>query len=134
MLFRSSVTSIVDRFLEHSRILYFDHGGEPLVFISSADWMPRNLDRRVELLVPVEDAACRARLITILQTCFLDNVKVRRLMPDGSYARIEADEPSRGIRAQEVFCREATDAAQKAQKDRYTTFEPQLPSSTGSSR
>ncbi len=50
-----SVVSIIDRFLEHSRILYFHHGGDRRVFISSADWMPRNLDRRVELLVPVED-------------------------------------------------------------------------------
>src|SRR5258708_2162392 len=50
-----SVVSIIDRFLEHSRIFYFYHGGDERVFISSADWMPRNLDRRVELLVPVED-------------------------------------------------------------------------------
>jgi polyphosphate kinase len=127
-----SVTSIVDRFLEHSRILYFHHGGEPLVFISSADWMPRNLDRRIELLVPIEDAACRARLISILQTCFQDDVKARRLMPDGSYARIESAESSKRVCAQEVFCRQATAAAQKAQKDRYLTFEPQLPASSTS--
>src|SRR5208282_1553567 len=78
-----TVTSVVDRFLEHSRIFYFHQGGESLVFISSADWMPRNLDRRVELLVPVQDAACQARLISILKTTFQDNVKARRLKPDG---------------------------------------------------
>ena len=49
-----TVISIVDRYLEHSRIFHFEHGGEGRVFISSADWMPRNLDKRVELLVPVE--------------------------------------------------------------------------------
>jgi polyphosphate kinase len=64
-----SVVSVIDRFLEHSRIFYFHHGGDERVFISSADWMPRNLDRRVELLVPVEDLACRDRLIDILKTC-----------------------------------------------------------------
>ena len=61
------VVSILDRYLEHSRILYFHHGGDELVFISSADWMPRNLDRRVELLVPIEDPASRRRLIAILR-------------------------------------------------------------------
>lgn len=60
------VVSILDRYLEHSRIIYFRHGGDKLVFISSADWMPRNLDKRVELLVPVEDPASRDRLIDVL--------------------------------------------------------------------
>ena len=82
------VVSIIDRFLEHSRVLYFHHGGQPLVFISSADWMPRNLDRRVELLVPVQDPACQARLISILKTTFEDSAKSRRLMPDGRYQRL----------------------------------------------
>ena len=58
-----SVVSIVDRFLEHSRIFYFHNGGDAKVFISSADWMPRNLDRRVELLVPVDDPHCRKKLV-----------------------------------------------------------------------
>ena len=62
-----TVISIIDRFLEHSRILYFHHGGDRRVFISSADWMPRNLDRRVELLVPVEDRALKDRLLQTLQ-------------------------------------------------------------------
>jgi polyphosphate kinase len=125
-----SVISIVDRFLEHSRILYFHHGGEPLMFISSADWMPRNLDRRVELLVPVEDATCRARLISVLQTCFQDNVKARQLQPDGTYVRVEPAAAGKRLRCQEIFYRQARDAAQQAQKDRYTTFEPQLPASS----
>ncbi len=122
-----TVTSIVDRFLEHARILYFHHGGEPRVLISSADWMPRNLDRRVELLVPVEDPACRDKLIGILQTCFRDTAKARRLQPDGRYVRVEPADSAKAFRSQEVFHDQARTAAQQAQKDRYQTFEPQRP-------
>jgi polyphosphate kinase len=121
------VVSIVDRFLEHSRILYFHHGGEPLVFISSADWMPRNLDRRVELLVPVHDPTCQARLISILKTTFQDDVKSRRLMPDGSYKRIQPSDAAKPLRSQQAFFDHARDAAKQAKNDRYQTFEPQSP-------
>jgi polyphosphate kinase len=123
------VVSIVDRFLEHSRILYFHHGGEPLVFISSADWMPRNLDRRVELLVPVQDPTCQARLISILNTTFQDNVKSRRLMSDGRYQRRRPSDATKPLRSQQVFFEQARDAAKQAQKDRYQTFVPQWPAS-----
>jgi len=121
------VVSIVDRFLEHSRIFYFHHGGEPLVFISSADWMPRNLDRRVELLVPVQDPSCQARLISILKTTFQDNVKARRLQPDGHYERLQPSSPAKALRSQQIFFEQARDAAKQAQKDRYQTFVPQRP-------
>ena len=123
------VVSIVDHFLEHSRILYFHHGGEPLVFISSADWMPRNLDRRVELLVPVQDPTCQARLISILNTTFQDNVKSRRLKPDGRYQRLQPSDTTKPLRSQQVFFEQARDAAKQAQKDRYQTFVPQWPAS-----
>ena len=83
-----SVVRIIDRFLEHSRILYFHHGGDRRVFISSADWMPRNLDRRVELLVPVEDPVFKNRLLLTLKAYFKDNVKSCKLFPDGRYKRI----------------------------------------------
>ncbi len=63
-----SIISIVDRFLEHARIFSFHAGGEKKVYISSADWMPRNLDRRVELMIPVEDPTCRAEALAILDT------------------------------------------------------------------
>jgi polyphosphate kinase len=122
------VVSIVDRFLEHSRIFYFHHDGEPLVFISSADWMPRNLDRRVELLVPVQDPSCQARLISILRTTFQDNVKSRRLKPDGHYERLQPVSPAKALRSQQVFFEQARDAARQAHKDRYQTFVPQRPS------
>ncbi|MBL8892031.1 MAG: polyphosphate kinase 1 [Planctomycetaceae bacterium] len=85
---RITVTSIVDRYLEHSRIFYFHHGGDRRVFISSADMMARNLDRRIELLVPIEDESCRRRLLEVLDYYFQDNVKAKRLMPDGSYVPV----------------------------------------------
>ncbi len=80
------VKSVVDRFLEHSRIYYFANGGNPEYYISSADWMQRNLDRRIELLLPVEDAATRETLGTILRYGFQDRRKGRWLRPDGSYS------------------------------------------------
>ena len=121
------VVSIVDRFLEHSRILYFHHGGEPLVFISSADWMPRNLDRRVELLVPVVDPASQARLIAILRTAFQDNVKARQLMPDGRHERLRPSGAAKAVHSQQIFFEQAREAAKQAQQDRYQTFVPQRP-------
>jgi polyphosphate kinase len=124
------VISIVDRLLEHSRILYFHHGGEPLVFISSADWMPRNLDRRVELLVPVADPLCQARLISILNTTFQDNVKARRLRADGRYERPQPSSTSQAVRSQEVFFEQAREGAKQARRDQYQTFIPQRPVST----
>lgn len=121
-----TVTSIVDRFLEHARILYFHHGGSPLVFISSADWMPRNLDRRVELLVQVDDDACRESLIRIFKLCFRDTAKARILQPDGSYRRASAGSKS-PFRSQEAFYREAREGLQRARTEAPFVFEPQRP-------
>jgi len=124
------VISIIDRFLEHGRILYFHHGGEPRVFISSADWMPRNLDRRVELLVPIEDSALQARLVAALKLTFQDNVKARRLLPDGRYEKPHGDGTAKAVRSQQAFYEQARQAAKQAQKDRYQTFVPERPAST----
>ena len=88
------VTSVVDRFLEHARIFYFEAGGRREVYLSSADWMPRNLVRRIEVMFPIEHEALRDRLVQeILGTMLADNVKTRRLGPDGSYetARPQGD-------------------------------------------
>jgi polyphosphate kinase len=82
------VVSILDRYLEHSRIIYFHAGGKELFFISSADWMPRNLVRRVELLVPVEDEQAKQRLKQVLLSYAQDNVKGRCLQADGHYRRV----------------------------------------------
>jgi polyphosphate kinase len=77
------VSSIVGRFLEHARVFHFMNGGEDEVYLSSADWMPRNLDRRIELMFPVEAAECRRRVLEVLDTLFKDNVKRRVLHADG---------------------------------------------------
>jgi polyphosphate kinase len=79
------VTSIVDHYLEHSRIYYFANGGAEELFLSSADWMPRNLDRRVELMFPVQDEAIRKELADILNGYFRDNTQARRLNTDGGW-------------------------------------------------
>lgn len=88
------VTSIVDRYLEHARIFFFQHGGDARVFIASADMMARNLDRRVELLVPVEELSCRNRLLEILDYYFRDNVKARELHQDGQFQPINNTGPT----------------------------------------
>ncbi len=81
------VISVIGRFLEHSRIWYFHHDGEGEFLIGSADWMPRNLDRRVEVIVPVEEPAHRARLTRVLGVCLADNRQAWELRADGSYAQ-----------------------------------------------
>jgi len=90
------VISIVGRFLEHSRIFYFENAGQPRVFLSSADWMPRNFFRRIELAFPVENPALRDQIINEALPSFLhDRVKARELQPDGTYRRLtpEGTEP-----------------------------------------
>ena len=73
------VVSIVDRFLEHARVYYFLNGGDEEVYLASADWMTRNLDKRIELMFPVEDAAHKATVLHALRSMFRDTVKARRL-------------------------------------------------------
>src|SRR5216110_1670683 len=92
------VISIVGRFLEHSRIFYFENAGQPRVFLSSADWMPRNFYRRIELAFPVETQALRDQIINDVIPAFLnDRVKARELQADGTYRRLkpEGEEPRR---------------------------------------
>ena len=104
------VTSIVDRYLEHPRVFYFRNGGHEEVYLSSADWMVRNLDKRLETVFPVNEPAHRQRLLDMLETCFADNVKARRLLPDGTYVPVERPGPR--VRAQEAFHRQALEATQ----------------------
>jgi polyphosphate kinase len=99
---RITVRSIIGRFLEHSRIYYFYGDGEELIFHSSADLMKRNLDRRVELLFPVEDPTARKKVMNILHLALTDNSKSRVLNLDGTYSKIH----KRGqdtINSQEIF-------------------------------
>ncbi len=94
--------SIVGRFLEHSRIYYFENGGVPEVLIGSADLMGRNLDRRVEVLTPVSDPALVRRLRDqILATYLEDTVKARRMLSDGRYAPIGPGPGEEPLEAQE---------------------------------
>jgi polyphosphate kinase len=106
------VLSIVDRFLEHARVFYFHNGGHEEVYLGSADWMRRNLSKRLELLFPVKDPGHRRRLIDLLETCFADNVKARRLRSDGSYERVGCS--GRQIRAQQEFHKAAVRMVREA--------------------
>ncbi|HJV46894.1 MAG TPA: RNA degradosome polyphosphate kinase [Bacillota bacterium] len=87
------VFSIIDRFLEHSRIYYFQNGGNEQLFLSSADWMTRNLKNRVEILFPIQTSKHKERIKGILSACLHDNVKARQLMSDGQYVRVVNEEP-----------------------------------------
>ena len=109
------VRSIVGNFLEHARIFYFENNGRPEYYCSSADWMPRNLERRVEILFPVEDPALREKLKHILACQMKDNLKAQILQPDGTYEKVD----KRGKElfcAQDAFCQEAMEAGMKKEK------------------
>src|SRR5881296_2503895 len=98
------VISIVGRFLEHSRIFHFENAGQPRVFLSSADWMPRNFYRRIELAFPVENPALRDQIINEVLPSFLhDRVKARELQPDCTYRRLEPEGPEPSRQAQWQF-------------------------------
>jgi len=110
------VVSIVDRFLEHSRIFEFRNGGDTEAFLGSADWMPRNLDRRVELVYPIVEPELRARVGRILDVLFADNVKSRELRTDGVLGkRTSRRKP---VRAQEIFWEEARARAEGREAER----------------
>src|SRR5439155_27359453 len=93
------VRSIVGRYLEHSRIIHFENGGSSEVYVSSADWMPRNFDRRVEIVFPIEEERLKRRLVDeILGAALLDDVNVRLLRSDGTHER-----PQGGFNCHEVL-------------------------------
>lgn len=102
------VRSVVGRFLEHSRIYRFENAGEPKIYLASADWMPRNLHRRVELAFPVTSAGMRAHVDEILEWFWKDNVKSRQMRSDGIYEKIVTEEPSFDCQAEFL-----TDAARR---------------------
>ncbi|MCH1493925.1 MAG: polyphosphate kinase 1 [Rubripirellula sp.] len=120
-----TVISIVDRFLEHARILYFRHGGSPQVYISSADWMPRNLDRRIELLIPIHDHHCVQKLTETLRCYFKDNTNCWLMHPDGSYARIQSRDER--YQSQHKLYINAQEAASSVKNAKHQTFEPHRP-------
>lgn len=98
------VISIVDHYLEHSRIYYFQNGDKPRVYLSSADWMPRNLHSRIEVAFPILDKSLQKFIVeTILETYIKDNQKARMLRPDGSWERVQPKKGELKIHAQRVF-------------------------------
>jgi len=121
------IVSIIDRYLEHARIFSFYHGGEKLVFIASADWMTRNLEKRVELMIPIEDKKSRKRLLGILESAFKDNTNAYKILEDGSSQRIQRGKDKKRFRMQEHLQREAKRAASASAHERTTTFEPHTP-------
>jgi len=108
------VVSIVDRFLEHSRVFYFHNNNDPQVYIGSADWMDRNLSRRVEVVFPVEAPELKQRLIQeVLAISMADNCKARELLPDGSYRRVQPEPGQPVVRSQDRFLEVAVQNAQR---------------------
>ena len=96
-----TIKTIVDRFLEHSRVYYFENAGQPLVYLSSADWMIRNLERRVEVAAPIVDPELQRRVIDeVLDMSLNDNVKARLVQPDGTSERLQPAEGELPLRSQ----------------------------------
>ena len=110
-----SVRSIVGNFLEHSRIFYFENNGSPKLYMGSADWMPRNLDKRVEIVFPVEAETVREQVMHILEVQLADNVKAHILQPDGSYEKPDLRGKVK-VNSQDQFCEEAVHNADLERK------------------
>jgi len=121
------VVSIVDRFLEHSRIYYFLNGGDEDLFLASADWMTRNLDKRVELMFPIEPPDHKARVLYALRAMFRDNVKARRLGSDGIYRRVDRLPEEPPFRVQQHLYEEAQRLASLTQERTGIVFRPEAP-------
>ncbi len=118
-----TVRSIVGNFLEHSRIFYFENAGKPELYLSSADWMPRNLERRVEIMFPVEKEMGKEKLIHILETELADTEKTRILQPDNTYRSIRGDSDTR-VDSQRIFGDEAAAAVACENREKTRVFEP----------
>jgi len=119
------VISIVDRFLEHSRIYYFLNGGADELYLASADWMTRNLDKRVELMFPVEDAEHRTKVLNALRAMFRDNVKARWLDPDGVYRKRKPGAGETPFRVQQYLQEESRRLSSLARGRTAVTFKPE---------
>lgn len=118
-----NVRSIVGNFLEHSRVFYFHNDGKEEVYMGSADWMPRNLDKRVEILFPVEDAELKKQVIHILDVQLRDTLKAHVMNSEGVYEKVDkrGKEP---LEAQKYFCDEAIKNARKPPITEKRVFEP----------
>jgi polyphosphate kinase len=94
------VISVIDHYLEHSRIIYFANGGNEELYLSSADWMPRNLERRVELMFPVQDKKIMTAIYSMLGAYFNDNCQAGELCPDGTWKRLKSPSGEKPFRVQ----------------------------------
>jgi polyphosphate kinase len=122
-----TVRSIVDRFLEHSRIYFFENAAQPEVYLGSADWMPRNFYRRIELGIPILDGNLRERISSeILRLSLADNVRARQLEPDGSYQTPHATRGEKLRRSQFEFIALANDTATPSKKTGKDPLYPQV--------
>ena len=121
------VVSIIDRFLEHARLFHFHQGGDSKVYLASADWMTRNLDKRIELMIPIEEASLKRRLVRVLEAFFHDNTQAYRLLPDGSSQRITRAKGQKTFRVQDHFYQQSRKAAKAREHERAMTFEPHVP-------
>ncbi|MBP5668701.1 MAG: RNA degradosome polyphosphate kinase, partial [Lachnospiraceae bacterium] len=123
-----TVRSIVGNFLEHARIFYFENDEHPEVYCSSADWMPRNLERRVEILFPVDRPELKEELRHVLDVQLADTVKASILKPDGTYEKVDG-RGKKAVLAQDVFCKEAAKkvkAAKAKDQGEKRTFTPKF--------
>ena len=121
-----TVRSIVGTFLEHSRIFYFYNDGREEVYMGSADWMPRNLDKRVEIVFPVLDEDLKRQVIQIVQIQLSDNVKAHILKPDGSYEKVTPGN-KKPLNSQDYFCKQAKKRQKVKEGTPIRTFRPALP-------
>jgi polyphosphate kinase len=119
------VISIVDRFLEHARVYYFRNGGDDEVYLASADWMTRNLDKRIEVMFPLESEEHKREAKAALEAMFRDNVKARRLGSDATYKRVRRPKGEPPFRVQQFLQDEAKRAADLAKERASITFQPE---------
>lgn len=119
-----TVHSIVGQLLEHSRIFRFENAGNPKIYMGSADWMQRNLDRRVELVFPVEDETLRQKAFNILEQMWNDNINTREMNPDGTYTHIDRRGKT-ALNCQLEFAREAHNAVKNLERQKESIlYEP----------
>ncbi len=124
---RTRIISIVDRYLEHARIFCFANGGAPLVYIASADWMSRNLDRRVELMVPIENRELANRVQQILAACFNDTTQAYVIKPDGTSVQVLPPMRSKPFAMQQHLQELAQQSARTREQESRQTLEPHRP-------
>lgn len=124
---RTRIISIVDRYLEHARIFSFTNGGTPLVYIASADWMSRNLDRRIELMIPIENRELAARVQDILEACFRDTAQAYVIRPDGTSVQAQPAARTKPFAMQQYLQEQAQLSARSRAQEAKQTLEPHRP-------